>query len=146
MIKYIFLSGPAYGHVNPTLAIAQELVRRGEQVVYYLTEEFRATAEATGAILQPYQSTIGLRQPSASGQPGKSRWLSQRNERESRWFPRRDEPDESEREPLVIPQVLERIRAERADVILYDPMCLWARLVAQILHVPAILLNSAYAP
>jgi len=59
MAKYLILVGAAYGHVNPTLAVAQELVRRGEQVVYYLTEEFRASVEATGATFQPYQSMMG---------------------------------------------------------------------------------------
>ena len=59
MAKYVILVGPAYGHVNPTLAVAQELVRRGEQAVYYLTEAFRASVEVTGAAFQPYQSMMG---------------------------------------------------------------------------------------
>lgn len=68
MAKYVFLPGPAHGHVKTTLAVAQELARRGEQVVYYLTEDFRASVEATGATFRPYQSamnqfTMGNRQP-----------------------------------------------------------------------------------
>ena len=132
MTKYIFLPGPAYGHVNPTLAIAQELVRRGEQVVYYLTEEYQATIEATGATFHPYQSTMNNRQP-PSRLPGNPiavlRAMPLMRVKESQ---------------QVIPQVLERIRAEQADFILYDPMCLWARIVAQVLHIPAILLCPTY--
>jgi hypothetical protein len=59
MAKYIILVGPAYGHVNPTLAIAQELVRRGEQVVYYLTEEFRASVESQKTLsLEPLAKAL----------------------------------------------------------------------------------------
>jgi MGT family glycosyltransferase len=138
MTKYVFLPGPAHGHVNPTLAVAQELVRRGEQVVYYLTEEFRATVEATGATFRPYQSmmnqfTMGDRQP-PSRQPWNATFIFGAMlltiVKESQH---------------VIPQVLERLRAEQADVILYDPMCLWARIIAQVLHVPAILLRPTFA-
>jgi len=138
MATYVFLPGPAYGHVNPTLAVAQELVRRGEQVVYYLTEDFQATVEATGAMFQPYQSmmnqfTMGNRQP-----PSRLPWnptfiigaMLLTIVKESQH---------------VLPQVLERLRAEQTDIILYDPMCLWARVVAQALHVPAILLRPTFA-
>ena len=45
MSKIIFLNIPAHGHVNPTLPVVQELVRRGEQVRYYNTEEFRPQIE-----------------------------------------------------------------------------------------------------
>jgi len=138
MAKYIFLPGPAYGHVNPTLAIAQELVRRGEQVVYYLTEDFQTTIEATGATFQPYQSmmnqlTMGNRLLTSSLPRNPTFILGAlllTIVKESRH---------------VLPQVLEGIRAEQADVILYDPLCLWARIVAQVLHLPAIVLRPTYA-
>ncbi|QBD81378.1 hypothetical protein EPA93_37550 [Ktedonosporobacter rubrisoli] len=56
MTIYAVLTVPGYGHVNPTLALAEELIARGEQVIYYLPEEFRASVEATGAIFRPYES------------------------------------------------------------------------------------------
>jgi UDP:flavonoid glycosyltransferase YjiC (YdhE family) len=62
MAKYVFFNFPAYGHVNPTLAIAAELIARGEEVVYYLPERFRQTIEATGATFHPYQSALFTRQ------------------------------------------------------------------------------------
>src|SRR5689334_16185288 len=54
MAKYVFLNMPAHGHVNPTLPIVQELVRRGQQVSYYVTEEFRGAVQATGAVFHSY--------------------------------------------------------------------------------------------
>ncbi len=56
--KICFLNMPARGHVNPTLAVVQELVRRGQEVSYYLTEEFRNVVQATGAVFQPYESKL----------------------------------------------------------------------------------------
>ena len=133
MAKYVFLPTPASGHVNPTLAVAQELVRRGEQVVYYLTEDFQATIAATGATFQSYQSAMGKEQPSFRP-PGNPiailRAMPLTIVKESQH---------------VIPQVLERLRAEQADVILYDLQGLWARIVAQVLHVRAILCCPSYA-
>src|SRR5436853_7118405 len=58
MAKYVFLNMPGRGHVNPTLTVVQELVRRGQEVSYYLTEEFREVVEATGAIFQAYESKL----------------------------------------------------------------------------------------
>ena len=132
MAKYVILVGAAYGHVNPTLAVAQELVRRGEQVVYYLTEEFRASVEATGATFQPYQSMIGKLQP-----PSGLR-------RDPKFMFRAIPLMRVKESQNVLPQVLERIGMEQADFILYDPLCLWAQIVSQVLHIPAILLCPTY--
>jgi MGT family glycosyltransferase len=45
----------------------------------------------------------------------------------------------------VIPQLLESVRAEQADCLIYDSMFLWGRMVAQTLHLPAIALRPSYA-
>ena len=58
MAKYVFLDIPAYGHVNPTLAVVQELVKRGQEVIYYLPEQFKGTVEATGAVFRSYESKM----------------------------------------------------------------------------------------
>ncbi|KZN23285.1 hypothetical protein A4G99_14695 [Haladaptatus sp. R4] len=43
---------PAYGHVNPTLRTARELVGRGHEVTYYLPERFADVVEPTGATFE----------------------------------------------------------------------------------------------
>ncbi len=52
-----FVEMPAYGHVNPTLSIVKELVRRGEQVTYYADEEFRPQVEQAGATFRMRRSS-----------------------------------------------------------------------------------------
>ena len=120
MARYIFLTLPAYGHVNPTLALAQELVNRGQDVIYYLPEEFQETVEATGAAFRPYESKLMKHIAKMSLTLGE----------ESR---------------LVLPQVLDRIRTDRPDVIVHEPVCVWTRIIIQTLSVPAISLRPTYA-
>jgi UDP:flavonoid glycosyltransferase YjiC (YdhE family) len=47
--RFLFLPVPAHGHVNPSLAVAAELGRRGHQVTYVVAEEFREAVARTGA-------------------------------------------------------------------------------------------------
>jgi MGT family glycosyltransferase len=121
MSKYLFLDLPLYGHVNPTLAVVQELVKRGHHVSYYLPERFRSAIQATGANFCSYQSMINPRWVfDASGLPQML-------------------PGSLVKESLhVLPQVLERIRAEQPDCLVYDHACIWGHIVVQILNVPAI--------
>lgn len=120
MATYLFVTLPAYGHVNPSLAIAQELVGRGHRVIYYLPEEFRESVEATGATFRPYESKLMKHIAVMSPMLGE----------ESR---------------LVLPQVLDRMRADAPDVIVHEPVCVWSRIVVQLLQVPAISLRPTYA-
>jgi UDP:flavonoid glycosyltransferase YjiC (YdhE family) len=52
--RFLFLPMPGLGHVNPTLAVATELMARGHQVTYLLPDQFRDTVAATGAELVEY--------------------------------------------------------------------------------------------
>jgi MGT family glycosyltransferase len=47
--------------------------------------------------------------------------------------------------PQVIPHLLESVRAEQADCLIYDSMFLWGRIVAQTLQIPAVALRPSYA-
>jgi len=118
MVKYLFVNVPAYGHANPTFPVVQELVKRGESVAYYLTEEFRSAVEGVGATLLPYQPFGGKPQPPSpqAQQAGGGR-------------PNFEGPFE----------MLERVRQEQPDCIVYDAMHLWARTVAEALRIPAVL-------
>ncbi len=137
MAKYVFFNFPASGHVNPTLAIVEELIKRGEQVVYYLPERFRQTIEATGATFHAYQDTLFTHEHKQAGSPVNPAHGDQRLAML---------PTMMIQESLqVVPQLLESVRADQADCLIYDSMFLWGRMMAQILHIPAIALRPSYA-
>ena len=45
----VVLNLPEHGHMNATLPVVAELVRRGERVVYFGTEPFRDRVTQAGA-------------------------------------------------------------------------------------------------
>ena len=60
MSDVLFLAVPSHGHVNPTLGLAAELVRRGERVTYFASEPFRERVEATGALFKAYAQDLDM--------------------------------------------------------------------------------------
>jgi MGT family glycosyltransferase len=129
MATYVFLNMPAYGHVNPTFAVGQELVNRGHKVIYYLPETFRETVQATGAEFRPYDSLMKQQQlPTIIQQRVGAMPMMMADECRH-----------------VLPQVLDRVRADEPDVIVYETWCMWARIVIQVLQKPAVSLQPTYA-
>lgn len=55
-MNILMVNVPYAGHTNPTLPLAQELVKRGHHVYYINAEEYRSKIEATGARFVPYQN------------------------------------------------------------------------------------------
>ncbi|GHO65437.1 glycosyl transferase [Ktedonobacter sp. SOSP1-52] len=123
MTKYAFVNLPLHAHINPTLPIVEELVARGDQVVYYLTEKYRSAIETTGATFHPYQSKT---EQYAQNPVANMAMLM---------------VDEC---LFVMPQLVPSIQAEQPDCIVYDPMCLSGRFIAQILDVPAVISRPTF--
>ena len=48
MSRLVFINIPAYGHINPTLGLVDELVKNNEEVIYFSTDEFKESIEAAG--------------------------------------------------------------------------------------------------
>lgn len=125
MGRAVILSIPFHGHVNPTLAVVQELVARGEEVIYYSSDIFKERLEQVGAHVRQYDSlfTDEVLQTSANDFAA---FLIE--------------------EALhVVPQVLEEIRAAQPDYIVYDTLCLTGRCVARALDLPAVMLFTTHA-
>jgi len=127
MAKGLFLNMPLHGHVNPTLPIVRELVSRGDELVYFLTESFRGAVERTGARLHPYESTLeGISVGAGAGHPplpvmmvGESRKL--------------------------LPSLTEAVRAEAPDYVVYDSLCHWGRILTRQLKLRAAITYPSYA-
>ncbi|WNG26297.1 glycosyl transferase [Cystobacter fuscus] len=119
MARGAFFNVPFHGHTNATFPVVRELVERGEDITYYLTDSFRPQVERAGARFHRYESTV--EEDLKSGTVG---FLPARMPAESR---------------AVIPQLLEAVRAQRPDYIVYDPLCLWGQILANHLRIPAVL-------
>jgi MGT family glycosyltransferase len=126
MAKAVFFNIPAHGHVNPTLPLVQELVRRGETVIYYSIEEYRKKIEAAGARCRTYESLspsvrfdFGSDDRSSPSLPAIARVMIEFCEQS-------------------LPFLLDATRQDAPDYILHDFTCLWGKYVSQILEIPAI--------
>lgn len=53
-MKILMINLPFAGHTNPTLPLTKELIRRGHEVTYINSEEFRTRIESCGAKFVPY--------------------------------------------------------------------------------------------
>ncbi|HCB50639.1 MAG: hypothetical protein AMJ56_21825 [Anaerolineae bacterium SG8_19] len=58
MVRYLFLTAPATGHLFPSLAIAQELIERDHQVAWITGRAFQNKIEDTGAQFIPLPAEI----------------------------------------------------------------------------------------
>lgn len=70
MSKVLFLGIPTHGHVNPTLGLVSELVKQGEEVVYFCSDEFKEKIEKTGASYKHYNVDLNFFQAKKDGQAG----------------------------------------------------------------------------
>lgn len=52
MARVLFINAGSEGHINPTLPVVEELISRGEEVVYFSIEAFRERIEKTGATVR----------------------------------------------------------------------------------------------
>jgi MGT family glycosyltransferase len=69
MSNVLFLAAPSHGHVNPTLGLVHELVRRGEHVTYFASPPFKERIEAAGATFKAYAHDLDMfKGPPAPGQ------------------------------------------------------------------------------
>ena len=124
MSKVLIFNTTSSGHFNPTVALTQELIGRGEQVIYYEGDEYRSKVEATGAsfhstdVSHPLARIPGLKKIGN----GLSRFSL----------------------ASTIDKLVPEVQQEKPDYVMYDSMCLWGRVLAEILHVPTIRLNTTY--
>ncbi|GGW13124.1 UDP glycosyltransferase [Streptomyces capoamus] len=117
---------PADGHVNPNLAFAAKLVRRGHRVSFSIDERHAPQVRATGATPVVYDTTF----------PRADRW-----ER----FPLHDVIEMSslflDEAIAVLPQQRKAFEDARPDLVLYDYAALSAQVLAHEWGVPAVRLS-----
>ncbi|QCJ40852.1 glycosyl transferase family 1 [Bacillus sp. S3] len=129
MARVLFINGGSEGHVNPTIGVVQELVSRGEEVVYFTIEDFRERMENAGATVRTFDVQEFLK---AFLSGGRNNML----ERINGLLRTAD---------IMVPSVLENIKGEPFDYIIHDSMLGCGRLLAQILKLPAVNSCTSFA-
>ena len=127
MSTVCIIGHPAPGHINPTLPVAAELVSRGERVIYYATEPFRARIQAAGAWFRSYgDHDLFERNLARGGMLGGMAGLIQTTEE-------------------ILPALLENVRGDEPDYLLVEAHAVWGNLLAQISGIPTATLCSMFA-
>ncbi|MBE9914147.1 glycosyl transferase family 1 [Paenibacillus donghaensis] len=129
MSRVLFINGGSEGHINPTIGVVQELISRGEEVVYFCIEAFRERIEETGATVRTFDDQKFIK---AFVSGGRNYLL----ERINGLLHTAD---------IVVPSVLEQIEGEHFDYIIHDSMFGCGRILAQILKLPAINSCTSFA-
>lgn len=129
MGKGVFLNVSAAGHVIPTLGLVGELVRRGEEIAYFEVPPFQAELEAFGATFRAYPPIAPYPGPGGANQYYLGPVLT--------WCALE-----------WVPKLIDAVRAEKPDYIVHDSLCLWGKIVAHVLRVPAIasIATAAFSP
>ncbi|MFJ7886656.1 macrolide family glycosyltransferase [Lysinibacillus xylanilyticus] len=129
MARVLFINGGSEGHINPTIGVVQELISRGEEVVFFTIEAFRERIEKTGATVRTFDGQKFIK---AFISGGRNHLL----ERVNGLLLTAD---------IVIPSVLEQIKGEHFDYIIHDSMFGCGHLIAKILKLPAINSCTSFA-
>ncbi|WP_242309368.1 macrolide family glycosyltransferase [Bacillus cereus group sp. BfR-BA-01331] len=129
MARVLFINAGSEGHINPTLQVVEELISRGEEVVYFSIEAFRERIEKTGATVRTIDDQKFIQAFLSGG----------RNYLQERINGLLHTAD------VIIPSVLEQIEGEHFDYIIHDSMFGCGRLIAQILNLPAINSCTSFA-
>lgn len=130
MSKVLFLSIAAHGHVNPTLGLVSELIKQGEEIIYFCEEDFREKIEKTGAEFKSYK--IEARKHNASKNMAIDKILDRINE----MLKSSDE---------LTKDILDQIKDEKFDYIIYTSMFPFGNAIAQILRIPSVSSFAVFA-
>src|SRR5690606_21522771 len=123
MATIVFLNIPAAGHVNPTLGVLAELVKRGHRVIAYNNEEYRAKHERAGAEFRAYppmQEYDAVMENMDRGDFAfNAVMLMKAGER-------------------VLSGLMDELRRDQPDLIMYDSLASWGRWAAELLGVAGV--------
>ncbi|MCI2416811.1 glycosyl transferase [Saccharopolyspora sp. K220] len=124
MSRIVLTGMPAAGHLNPSLPLVRELVRRRVEVTYYTSDEFRDQVEHTGAEFRPYPAgTIAaedIAEATRTGSPVRvvTRVLTATE--------------------TLLPFLLTELRAQQPAAVAFDSNAIWGRMAAVSLGLPTI--------
>ena len=123
---------PAFGHTNPTVEFARELVRRGHDIRYYSFESFRQRIEATGAAFVPCDRFLPP--------------LTAESERRLKRVSTTEMSVQSFRTTANMDATLTRdIETFHPDLVISDSACFWGKLTAMKHRLPLVCSTTTFA-
>ena len=132
MKRIAFFCIPAHGHTNPMLAVAAELVKRGNTVRFYSFHEFEARIKATGAEFISCDSYLPA--------------LTAQEEAGLKNVSTTEMTIQDIRITLRMNDFLdEEFKTFRPDVVYTDSVCFWGKLNAWKHDVPMVVSTSTFA-
>jgi MGT family glycosyltransferase len=143
-----FICLPAAGHVNPTLPVVAELVRRGHRVTYATGPKYAKAVESAGAVFFECGEDLASQFPRGSSSARGTLAASSRTGMPtglasgmmSGLLERLIEKAREE-----FPALLARLTTDRPDAVCYDAMTLTGKMAAIKLALPDIALLPSYA-
>lgn len=131
MSHIMFFCIPAHGHFNPTVEVINELVKRGHDVRYYLTNEFKDKIENTGATFISIESYMPATPDDLDKKVGK---------------------DFSSLIEMIVDTTIslekfidQEIKDFQPDCIIADSLCFWGKLYAIKYDIPFICSTTSLA-
>jgi len=124
--KALFFNIPAHGHTYPTLPLVAELVRRGDEVIYYSSYAFQQVIEDTGARFRNFVTPYLNDEMHDENMVRVAYMLLQVTQ-------------------TALLSLLQQIKEDKPDYIIHDGLCPWGKYIAQILGVPAICSMTTFA-
>jgi MGT family glycosyltransferase len=130
MSNVLFLSVPSHGHVNPTLGLVSELVKRGENVTYFSSLEFKERIEAAGASFKCYAEDLDMfkapQQDATAEQPSPIARIIRSGS-------------------VIIENILAQTKGQSFDYLVHSTPFLFTKPIAQLLKVPTVASLAVFA-
>lgn len=120
----------AFGHINPTLSLVTELVKRGVRVTYFTTKNFRKIIEPTGARFIPVSSWMAYNDKKGGDKDQSVATAVP--------FVFLNEAD------TFIDDILAVLKEDRPDAIVHDFAGIAGTIAADVLKVPNIMIYTSY--
>jgi MGT family glycosyltransferase len=129
MSKVLFLSVPAHGNINPTLGLVSELVKQGEEVTYFASDEFKDTIETTGAIYKAYIEDMDMFKSNKDNDKDRPRPMQRIMQSAHK----------------IIEDILEQTKSEQFGYMIHSAAFPFAKVMKRILDVPTVSSLAIYA-
>ncbi|MFB4338561.1 macrolide family glycosyltransferase [Bacillus sp. BR_16] len=131
MAKVLMFNFPGEGHINPTIALVEELIKRGEEVIYYCVEKYRSKIDNTGALFRPYENFIS--------QIDMVKRMSRQMDSQELLLHMVKSMDK------IIEVILEEVKEEEYDYVIYDNNFAVGWIIAEVLQLPKISSCTTFA-